>query len=175
MEAIRSSETSVQTGPTRCYIPEDDILLSQILHFRYRKPSCPSCNVIGWCNIWVSCGISALKIAASVVFHEKRSKYFNVCEINSVTFHHSIDSWKNYSSILWVIIQRHITKNFIDTLNEVFGERVINTGLWPPRSPDLSRCDINLWRTWKRNIFWHVETLLEKDCETSTHTTAIDT
>jgi hypothetical protein len=38
MEAIRSSETSDKTGTTRCYTPEEDILLYCGFHKSEREP-----------------------------------------------------------------------------------------------------------------------------------------
>jgi hypothetical protein len=34
-------------------------------------------------------------------------------------------------------------------IREVFEDRIIIRGLWPPRSPDLSFCDFYLWENLK--------------------------
>jgi hypothetical protein len=41
----------------------------------------------------------------------------------------------------------------MDALDEVFGERVVNRGLRPPRSPDINPCDFCLWGTMKENMY----------------------
>jgi hypothetical protein len=37
--------------------------------------------------------------------------------------------------------------NSVSALQEMFDDRIIITGLWPPRSPDLSVCHFYLWGT----------------------------
>jgi hypothetical protein len=32
-------------------------------------------------------------------------------------------------------------------------EQIINQGLWPPRSPDLSICDFYLWGNLKEKVY----------------------
>jgi hypothetical protein len=38
-------------------------------------------------------------------------------------------------------------------LQEVFNDRIFSTGLWSPRSPDLSVCDICLWENLKGKVY----------------------
>lgn len=47
----------------------------------------------------------------------------------------------------------HTSHETMEFLREFFGDRVISTGLWPPRSPDLSPCDFFLWGYLKDRIF----------------------
>jgi hypothetical protein len=35
----------------------------------------------------------------------------------------------------------HTANNSMKTLLEVFDERIVSTGFWPPRSADISVCD----------------------------------
>jgi hypothetical protein len=50
----------------------------------------------------------------------------------------------------------HTAKNSVDVLNKVFGEQVINRGLWPLQSPDLHPC-------MSRNMFAQSEVCLEAE------------
>jgi hypothetical protein len=36
----------------------------------------------------------------------------------------------------------HTARNSMSALHEVFDDRIIRTGLWPVRSPDLGVCDL---------------------------------
>ena len=38
-------------------------------------------------------------------------------------------------------------------VGEVFGDRVISRGLWPPRSPDLTPPDFYLWGKLKGSVY----------------------
>jgi hypothetical protein len=38
-------------------------------------------------------------------------------------------------------------------LQEVFSDRLLSTGLWSPRSLDLSVCDICLWENLKGKVY----------------------
>ena len=40
-------------------------------------------------------------------------------------------------------------------VGEVFGDRVISHGLWPPRSPDLTPPDFYLWGKLKGSVYAH--------------------
>ena len=37
-------------------------------------------------------------------------------------------------------------------ISTMFKDRIINNGLWPPRSPDLTPCDFYLWTTVKERV-----------------------
>jgi hypothetical protein len=47
----------------------------------------------------------------------------------------------------------HASQHSMEALPEIFGERAISRGLWPPRSPDLSVCDFYLWGKLKQNVY----------------------
>jgi hypothetical protein len=38
-------------------------------------------------------------------------------------------------------------------IREVFEDRIIRRGLWPPRSPDVSFCDFYLWGNLKEKVY----------------------
>jgi hypothetical protein len=41
----------------------------------------------------------------------------------------------------------HTSGNSMSALQVILDDRIISTGLWPLRSPDLSVCDFYLWGT----------------------------
>jgi hypothetical protein len=47
----------------------------------------------------------------------------------------------------------HMARNSMSALQEVFNDRIISTGLWPPRSPDLRVCDFYLWGNLKGKVY----------------------
>ena len=47
----------------------------------------------------------------------------------------------------------HIARVSMAAVGEVFGDRVISCGLWPPRSPDLTPPDFYLWGKLKGSVY----------------------
>jgi hypothetical protein len=47
----------------------------------------------------------------------------------------------------------HAARSSVSVLQEVFNDRKISTGLWPPRLPDLSVCDFYLWGNLKGKVY----------------------
>ena len=48
----------------------------------------------------------------------------------------------------------HTSQFSMSYAHEAFGEeRTVSTGLWPPRSPDLSTYDFYLWGNLKGNVY----------------------
>jgi hypothetical protein len=70
---------------------------------------------------------------------------------------------KNRMGILCELMQRRALRTILwmrytHTIDEVFGERVISLGLWPPRSPDLNHGDMH-GACW--NSVWEQSSLQE--------------
>jgi hypothetical protein len=42
---------------------------------------------------------------------------------------------------------------FMQALSDVFGDRIISSGIWPARSPDLNPCDFFFWGCSKGNVY----------------------
>jgi hypothetical protein len=65
----------------------------------------------------------------------------------------------------------HTVNNSMKFLNEIFGERVISTKLWPPSSPNLTPPDFNLWGAAKSAVYcdrsWTLNEL--KNCNICIH------
>jgi hypothetical protein len=38
-------------------------------------------------------------------------------------------------------------------LSDVFGDRIISSSIWPPRSPDLNPCDFFFWGCLKDKVY----------------------
>jgi hypothetical protein len=47
----------------------------------------------------------------------------------------------------------HTARNSISALQQTFDHRIIGTGLWPPRSPDLSVCNFYLCGNLKGKVY----------------------
>jgi hypothetical protein len=105
-------------------------------------------------KIGVWCAISARKTIQPVSFTKQ--------PIPNVMW----DRFCHPSSINWLIKRNctgiyakqcthntHIANNSVVALDEIFGERIISWGMWPPRSPDLNPCDFYLWGTLKEKVY----------------------
>jgi hypothetical protein len=40
----------------------------------------------------------------------------------------------------------------LQALSDVFGNRIISSGIWPARSPDLNNCDFFIWGCMKDEV-----------------------
>ena len=47
----------------------------------------------------------------------------------------------------------HTANISLHFLNEIFPNRIISKGIWPPRSPDLSVLDFYLWGATKQKVY----------------------
>lgn len=47
----------------------------------------------------------------------------------------------------------HTADDSLNFIQEIFEDRVISKGLWPPRSPDLTVCDFYLWGNLKNKVY----------------------
>lgn len=47
----------------------------------------------------------------------------------------------------------HTARQSMTMLHQVFGERLISKGLWPPRSPDLTPLDFFMWGAAKAYVY----------------------
>jgi hypothetical protein len=47
----------------------------------------------------------------------------------------------------------HTAASTMEILHEIFGEKLISKGLWPPRSPDLTSQDFLLWSYLKDTVY----------------------
>jgi hypothetical protein len=50
----------------------------------------------------------------------------------------------------------HTANATMVVIREVFEDRIISGGLWPPRSPDLSFCDFYLWGNLKGKVYKNI-------------------
>jgi hypothetical protein len=104
-------------------------------------------------KVGVWCAISARRIIGPVFFHETINSERYVRLILSPFFDQLTDEEKSYGHFMQDNATAHTANNSMVALDEVFGERVISRGLWPPRSPDLNPCDFYLWGTLKEKVY----------------------
>jgi hypothetical protein len=74
-------------------------------------------------------------------------------------FDHLTDEERSYGPRMKNNVTAHTTKNSVDALDGVLGDRVTSRGLWPLRSPDFNLCDFYFWGTLKEKLHVNVDTL----------------
>jgi hypothetical protein len=47
----------------------------------------------------------------------------------------------------------HTTRIYMQALSDVFGDRIVSSGIWPAHSPDLNTCDFFFWWCWKVKVY----------------------
>jgi hypothetical protein len=104
-------------------------------------------------KVGVWCAISARRIIEPVFVHETINSERYVRLILSPFFDQLTDEEKSYGHFMQDNATVHTANNSMVALDEVFGERVISRGLWPPRSHDLNPCDFYLWGTLKEKVY----------------------
>lgn len=132
------------------------------------KGNVNSLNNIYWCSenpsvvpevsshdpkVGVWCAVSARKVIGPVFFEETINSYRYVELILLPFFQELTKEEKLYGFFMQDSTMAHTADFSMAVLEEVFGERLITCGLWPPRSPDLNPCDYYLWGTLKDRVY----------------------
>ena len=105
-------------------------------------------------KIMVWCAFSACKVYGPYFFKE------------NVNWQNYLDCLKNYfwpkhknlKNAAQFYFQQdgappHRKKEVQDWLKSKFGDRFLDSSIWPPRSPDLNPCDFSLWGTIKHKVY----------------------
>jgi inhibitor of nuclear factor kappa-B kinase subunit alpha len=104
-------------------------------------------------KIGVWCAVSARRIIGPIFYHETVNSDRYVRHILEPFFEQLTDDERQYGYFQQDNATAHTARNSISALQEVFDDRIISTGLWPPRSPDLSVCDFYLWGNLKGKVY----------------------
>jgi hypothetical protein len=104
-------------------------------------------------KIGVWCAVSARRIIGPVFYHETVKSDRYVRNILEPFFEQLIDDEIQYGCFQQDNAIAHTARNSMSALQEVFDDRIISTGLWLPRVPDLSVCDFYLWGNLKGKVY----------------------
>ena len=102
-------------------------------------------------GVW--CGISALRIIGPIFFYETLNSERYVNNILRPFFNMLRGPEKEYCYFQQDGATAHTSRNSMQEIENVFGDRVISRGRWPARSPDLSACDFYLWGNLKQKVY----------------------
>jgi hypothetical protein len=123
----------VNSGNTRIWSDENP---HPIHHIKFRM----------WCVV------SARRIVSPIFDHKTVNSDRHVKKTLEI-FEHLTDDERQYGYFQQDNATEKIARNSIIALQEVFDDKIISTGLWPPRSPDISVCEFYLWRNLKGKLY----------------------
>jgi hypothetical protein len=103
-------------------------------------------------KVFVWCAASARKITVPIFSYETVNSNQYVQNILGPSFKQLNDDKRQYGYFQQDSATAHTANNSMRALQEVFNDRIISTGLWPPRSSDLSVCDFYLWGILKGKV-----------------------
>lgn len=104
-------------------------------------------------KIGVWCAVSARRIIGPVFFEGRVNSDFYVRTMLRPFLNELTQEEKDYGYFQQDGATAHTAHNSIATLHEVYDDRIISTGLWPPRSADLTYCDYYLWGYLKGKVY----------------------
>jgi hypothetical protein len=104
-------------------------------------------------KVGVWCALSLRRITGPIFFHETVNSDRYVNNILSPFFNQLTDEETQYGYFQQDNATAHTANAAMVAIWEVFEDRIISRGLWPPRPPDLSTCDFYLWETKKGKVY----------------------
>jgi hypothetical protein len=93
-------------------------------------------------KIGVRCAVSVKRIIGPIFYHKTVNSDRYVRNTLKPFFEQLTDDERQCGYFQQDNATAHTAQNSMSALQEVFDDRIISTGLWPPRSPDLSVCDL---------------------------------
>jgi hypothetical protein len=89
--------------------------------------------------VW--CAVTARQIIGPIFFQDTVNSERYHTEILAPFFEQLSDIERQYAYFQQDSATPHIASNSLHAIREVFDDRIISEGLWPPRSPDVTVCD----------------------------------
>lgn len=103
-------------------------------------------------KVGVWCAISARRII-TIFFDDTINSNRYVTNILTPFFDQLTEEEKLYSYFQQDGATAHTAEKSLNRLEQLFEDRVVSKGIWPPRSPDLSPCDYFLWGHVKDHVY----------------------
>ena len=101
--------------------------------------------------VW--CAISARRILGLIFFEVILNSQRYVEEILNNCFSNLSEAAQMYGFFMKDGATAHTAGTSITALCDVYGDRLISSGFWPTRSPDLNPCDFYLWGNLKSKVY----------------------
>jgi hypothetical protein len=104
-------------------------------------------------KVGVWCARSPRRIIGPIFFHETVNSDRYVNNILNPFFNQLTAEERQYGYFQQDNAIAHAANASMVAIREVFEDRIISRGLWPPRSPDHSFCDFYLWGNLKGKVY----------------------
>jgi hypothetical protein len=104
-------------------------------------------------KVGVWCTLSARRIVGPVFFNETINCEIYVQVILGQFFPELTEEESFYGWFQQDSATAHIARMSMQALSDVLGDRIISSGIWTERSPDLNPCDFLFWDCLKDKVY----------------------
>jgi hypothetical protein len=104
-------------------------------------------------KVGVWCVVSARRIVEPVLFNEAINCERYVQVILGQFFPELTEEETTYGWFQQNSASAHTALISMQALSDVFGDRIVCSGIWPTRSPDLNPCDFFFWGCLKDKVY----------------------
>ena len=104
-------------------------------------------------KVGVWCAVSQTRIIGPIFFENTINSQRYISDILQPFFQHLTAYEKQNGWFQQDGATAHTARASMQALQEVFDDRIISRGLWPPRSPDLTPPDFYLWGKLKNSVY----------------------